>query len=67
VHNPLHILELVFFSLLALLASKVVSGFASDRDVIRRRPKTRRPLLAWWRIERRSGPSRVSRWFQNVW
>lgn len=41
VHNKLDILELVFFSLLALLASKVVSGFAGDRDVERRRPKSR--------------------------
>ena len=35
--SPLDVLELVFFSLLALLASKVVSGFANDRDVEQRR------------------------------
>lgn len=67
VHSSLDVLELVFFSLLALLASKVVSGFASDRDVVRRRPKPRQPLPEWWRIERRGGYSRASRWFQKVW
>ena len=38
VDSPLDLLELIFFSLLALLASQVVSGFANDRDVAKRRP-----------------------------
>ena len=39
--NPLDVLELIFFSMLALLASQVVSGFAKDGDVARRQ---RRPV-----------------------
>ena len=39
VTNPLDMLEIVFFSMLALLASQVVSGFANDRDVERRRQR----------------------------
>jgi two-component system, OmpR family, sensor histidine kinase KdpD len=35
--NPLDVLELVLFCLLALLASQVVSGFANDDEVARRR------------------------------
>ena len=42
VDSPLDILELVFFSLLALLASQVVSGFASDSQIEKRR-RTNRP------------------------
>jgi K+-sensing histidine kinase KdpD len=37
--SPLDALELIFFGLLALLASQVVSGFAKDRDGARRRRK----------------------------
>jgi K+-sensing histidine kinase KdpD len=37
--NPLDVLELALFCLLALLASQVVSGFASDNEVARRRPQ----------------------------
>jgi two-component system sensor histidine kinase KdpD len=37
VESPLDMLELIFFSLLALLASQVVSGFAKDDEVKRRR------------------------------
>jgi K+-sensing histidine kinase KdpD len=37
VTSPLDLLELALFCLLALLASQVVSGFASDGDVARRR------------------------------
>ena len=40
VENPLDLLELVLFSLLALLASKVVSGFAKASDVEKRRQQT---------------------------
>jgi len=36
VDSPLDLLELIFFSLLALLASQVVSGFAKDRDIEKR-------------------------------
>ena len=41
VANPLDLLEIIFFSLLALLASQVVSGFANDNDVARRRQPAR--------------------------
>jgi K+-sensing histidine kinase KdpD len=36
VASPLDLLELILFSLLALLASQVVSGFAKDNEVKRR-------------------------------
>ena len=50
VEDPLDLLELVLFSLLALLASQVVSGFAKDRDVVRRRPRAgRAPAASFWR------------------
>jgi K+-sensing histidine kinase KdpD len=39
VENPLDLLELVLFSLLALLASRVVSGFASDSEVEKRQQR----------------------------
>ena len=39
VASPLDLLELGLFCLLALLASQVVSGFASDDDVARRRQR----------------------------
>jgi two-component system sensor histidine kinase KdpD len=39
VDQPLDLLELMLFSLLALLASQVVSGFAGDRDVAKRRQR----------------------------
>lgn len=37
VDSPLEVLELVFFGMLAVLASRVVAGFASDREVVGRR------------------------------
>jgi K+-sensing histidine kinase KdpD len=37
ISSPLDVMELALFCLLALLASQVVSGFASDREVVRRR------------------------------
>ena len=37
VSSPLDLMELALFCLLALLASQVVSGFASDRDIVLRR------------------------------
>ena len=40
VESPLDLMELILFSMLALLASQVVSGFANDRDVERRRKRT---------------------------
>jgi K+-sensing histidine kinase KdpD len=52
VESPLDLLELALFSLLALLASQVVSGFASDREVVaRRRVRQHRrwPLSRWRR------------------
>jgi len=58
VENPLDLFELVLFSLLALLASQVVSGFANDKDVERRRQTPRAaPGRANWR-------SMAARWFR---
>jgi len=37
VADRLEVMETVLFCLLALLASQVVSGFTSDRDIVRRR------------------------------
>jgi K+-sensing histidine kinase KdpD len=48
VDNPLDILELIFFSLLGLLASQVVSGFANDGDVAKRRGRIGASLRARW-------------------
>jgi K+-sensing histidine kinase KdpD len=39
IENILDLLELVLFCLLALLASQVVSGFANDQQVERRRSR----------------------------
>jgi len=54
VESPLDVLELIFFGMLALLASRVVSGFANDHGVARRRPKGRWPSWAvlWERAGR---------------
>lgn len=41
VQSPLDLLELILFSLLALLASQVVSGFAKDTDIEKRRERAR--------------------------
>ena len=38
VESPLDLFELTLFSLLGLLASQVVSGFAKDGEVEKRRP-----------------------------
>ena len=46
--NPLDVLELALFCLLALLASQVVSGFANDDEVARRRPQPAGPLSKRW-------------------
>lgn len=40
VDSPLDLMELIMFSMLALLASQVVSGFAGDRDVMKRRTRS---------------------------
>jgi K+-sensing histidine kinase KdpD len=45
VDSPLDLLELVLFSLLALFASQVVSGFAKDGVVEKRRPRASRGSL----------------------
>lgn len=58
VESPLDILELILFSLLALLASQVVSGFAKDRHVLLRQRRvkggprwwSRAALRAWLRF-----------------
>lgn len=41
IDDSLDLLELVLFALLALMASQVVSGFANDRGVTRRRAVSR--------------------------
>jgi K+-sensing histidine kinase KdpD len=46
--SPLELLELGLFSLLALLASQVVSGFANDREVAKRRERAVIPLRRKW-------------------
>ena len=63
VDNLLDLMELVLFCLLALLASQVVSGFAKDSDVARRKPRTAQSplrersarLMALWRWIARRG------------
>ena len=61
VASPLDLFELILFSLLALLASQVVSGFANDSEVEKRRQRSRaaplrarRPWVAalWERLGR---------------
>jgi K+-sensing histidine kinase KdpD len=44
VDSPLDVLELIFFSLLALFASKVVSGFANDGEIEKRRRRNARQI-----------------------
>jgi K+-sensing histidine kinase KdpD len=46
VDSPLDLLELILFSLLALLASQVVAGFANDSDIEKRRRRPRGPIRA---------------------
>jgi K+-sensing histidine kinase KdpD len=41
VGGVLDVMQLVFFMLLAILASQVVSGFVKDKSVERRRPRSR--------------------------
>ena len=56
VDSPLDLMEIVLFSMLALLASQVVSGFANDSDVAKRRQWTGTP-------PRRTGwPSLAALW-----
>jgi two-component system sensor histidine kinase KdpD len=67
VANPLDILEIVFFSMLALLASQVVSGFANDRDVARRRERaSARPVRGGWRSLKALWNRLLGRFNQNV-
>ena len=58
--SPLDLLELILFSLLALLASQVVSGFAKDREVKRRRERVR--AASWGAAWRARLPSAVALW-----
>jgi K+-sensing histidine kinase KdpD len=48
INNPLDILELGLFSLLALLASQVVAGFANDSEIEKRRKRAPIPLRRRW-------------------
>jgi K+-sensing histidine kinase KdpD len=45
VESPLDLFELILFSLLVLLASQVVSGFANASEVEKRRQRARRASL----------------------
>jgi K+-sensing histidine kinase KdpD len=58
--SPLDLLELILFSLLALLASQVVSGFAKDSDVKKRRERARG--TSWSAAWRARWPSAASLW-----
>ena len=49
VHDPMELMQIGFFILLAVLASQVVSGFVNDRSVERRRPRPRRHEFATMR------------------
>ena len=51
--SPLDVLELVFFGMLALLASQVVSGLTDDRQVVKRR--RRRQWPSWAALWARAG------------
>ena len=53
VSNRLELMELILFSMLALLASQVVSGFANDSDIERRRPRVRAESVRhkWLRLK----------------
>ena len=67
VASPLDLLEIIFFSMLALLASQVVSGFANDSDVARRRqPARARILRAKWRSMTALWNRLLGRFDQNV-
>jgi two-component system sensor histidine kinase KdpD len=60
VASPLDLLELILFSLLALLASQVVSGFANDSDVEKRRERV--PAASWGAAWRARWPSAAALW-----
>jgi K+-sensing histidine kinase KdpD len=60
VASALDLLELILFSLLALLASQVVSGFAKDIDVKKRRERTRG--ASWSAAWRARWPSAAALW-----
>jgi K+-sensing histidine kinase KdpD len=60
VASALDLLELILFSLLALLASQVVSGFAKDSDVKKRRERARG--ASWSAAWRSRWPSVAALW-----
>jgi K+-sensing histidine kinase KdpD len=67
VASPLDLLEIIFFSMLALLASQVVSGFANDSDVARRRKPARAGFFrAKWRSMMALWNRLLARFDQNV-
>ena len=67
VANPLDLLEIIFFSMLALLASQVVSGFANDSDVARRRQPAHVTFFrAKWRSMTALWNRLLGRFDQNV-
>jgi K+-sensing histidine kinase KdpD len=55
VENPRDVLELIFFGMLALLASQVVSGFAHDRHILERRRSPSKRLPSWTSLWSRAG------------
>jgi hypothetical protein len=63
VGNRLELMELVLFGMLALLASQVVSGFANDSDVEKRRPRVRAASAPgrWWDLQALSRRARLKR------
>jgi hypothetical protein len=60
VASALDLLELILFSLLALLASQVVSGFANDSDVEKRRERAR--AASWGAALRVRWPAAAALW-----
>jgi K+-sensing histidine kinase KdpD len=50
VGGVLEVMQLVFFMLLAILASQVVSGFVKDKSVARRRPRSSFPGIGEMRV-----------------
>ena len=59
IQTRLELLEIILFSMLALLASQVVSGFAKDDEVVKRKPATAARPLSRKRVGLRELLSRI--------